>query len=89
METPHPEYYVDYLNLLQNTGHQLEDIACFNHIVVRAKCSSYRDVTIGILPLRTRGRREKVQALPIPNLQTQRHGLSDGKKRHLPKRIKR
>jgi len=43
MKTPHPKVYVDYLNLLQNTGHQLEDVACFNHTVVRAKDSSHCD----------------------------------------------
>ena len=43
MQTPHPEDYVDYLNLLRNTGHQLEDVASFNSTVVRAKDSSHRD----------------------------------------------
>jgi len=43
MKTPHPEDNVDYLNLLPNTGHQLEDVACFNRTVVRAKDSTYRD----------------------------------------------
>ena len=43
MKTPHPEDYVDYLNLLRNTGHQLEDVASFNRTVVRVKDSSYRD----------------------------------------------
>ena len=43
VKTPHPEDYVDYLNLLRNTGHQLEDVASFNRTVVRAKDSSHRD----------------------------------------------
>jgi len=43
MKTPHPEDYVEYLNLLRNTGHQLEDVASFNRTVVRAKNSSHRD----------------------------------------------
>jgi len=37
MKAPHPEDYVDYLNLRQNTGHQLEDVASFNRTVFRAK----------------------------------------------------
>ena len=45
MKTPHPEDYVDYLNLLQNTGHQLEDVPSFNLTVVRAKDSSHRDLS--------------------------------------------
>jgi len=43
MRTPHSEDYVDYLNLLQNTGHQLEDVASFHRTVVRAKDASHRD----------------------------------------------
>ena len=43
MKTPHPEDYVDNLNLLRTTGHQLEDVAFFNRTVVRAKESSHRD----------------------------------------------
>ena len=41
MKTAHPEDYVGYLNLLRNTGHQLEDVASFNRTVVRAKDSSH------------------------------------------------
>jgi len=44
-KTPHPEDYVDYLNLLRNTRHQLEDVASFNRTVVRAKDSSHRDMS--------------------------------------------
>jgi len=43
MKTPHPEDSVDYLNLLQNTGYQLEDVASFNHMILRATCSSHHD----------------------------------------------
>jgi len=43
MKTPHPEDNVDYLHLLRNTGHQLEDVASFNRTVFRAKDSSHRD----------------------------------------------
>ena len=43
MKTPHSEDYVDYLNLLPNTRHQLEDVALFNRTVVRAKDSSHSD----------------------------------------------
>jgi len=43
MKTPHPEDYVDYLNLPSNTGHQLEDDASFNRTVVKAKGTSHRD----------------------------------------------
>jgi len=43
MKPPHPKEYVDYQNLLRNTGHQLEDVASFNRTIVRAKDSSHRD----------------------------------------------
>jgi len=88
MKTPHPEDYVDYLNLRRNTGHQLED-ASFNRTVVRAKDSLIvTRATIGIPPLRSRERREKVRALVIPNLPTQRRSLSDSQNQSMQKRIK-
>ena len=31
----HPESYIDYLNLLRQTGHQLEDVVSFNQSVVK------------------------------------------------------
>jgi len=43
MKTLHPKDYVHYLNLLRNTGHQLEDVASFNRTVVRTKDSSHRN----------------------------------------------
>jgi len=43
MKTPPPEDYVDYLNLLRNRCHQLEDVASFTRTVVRAKECSHRD----------------------------------------------
>jgi hypothetical protein len=43
LKTPHPELYIDYLNLLRNTGHQLEDVANFNQTVVREKHTSHHD----------------------------------------------
>jgi len=43
MKTQHPEDYVDYLNLLRNTGHQSQDFASINRTVVRAKDSSHRN----------------------------------------------
>jgi len=46
MKALQPEDSVEYLNLLRNTGHQLEDVASFNGTVVRAKDSSHRDKSI-------------------------------------------
>jgi len=43
IKTPNPADYVHYLNLLRNTGHQLEAVASFNCKVVRAKDSSHLD----------------------------------------------
>ena len=36
-KTPLPEEYVAYINLLCETGHQLEDIASFNRTVTKEK----------------------------------------------------
>ena len=30
LKTPHPESYIDYINLLKQTGHQMEDVVSFN-----------------------------------------------------------
>jgi len=91
MKTPHPEDNVDYLNLLRNTRHQLEDVASFNRTVVRVKKTPLimTRATIGIPPLRSRGRRQKVRALVIPNLGTQCRGLPDCQNQSMQKRIKR
>jgi len=43
MKTPHPEDYVEYLNLQRNTGHHLDDVTSFNRTVLRAKDTSHRD----------------------------------------------
>ena len=43
LKTPHPESYIDYINLLRQTGHQLEDIASFNQHVVKEKRASHRE----------------------------------------------
>ena len=37
LKTPLPDEYVEYINLLRQTGHQLEDIASFNRTVTREK----------------------------------------------------
>jgi len=37
LKTPLPDEYVEYINLLSQTGHQLEDVASFNRKVTREK----------------------------------------------------
>jgi len=37
LETPLPDEYVEYINLLRQTGHQLEDVASFNRTVTKEK----------------------------------------------------
>jgi len=37
LKTPLPDQYVEYINLLRQTGHQLEDVAYFNPTVTREK----------------------------------------------------
>jgi len=37
LKTPLPDEYVEYINLLRQTGHQLEDVASFNRTVTREK----------------------------------------------------
>jgi len=37
LKTPLRDQYVEYINLLRQTGHQLEDVASFNHTVTRDK----------------------------------------------------
>jgi len=37
LKTPLPHEYVEYINLLRQTGHQLEDVASFNRKVTREK----------------------------------------------------
>ena len=43
MKNPHPESYIDYLNLLRQTGHQLEDVVSFNQNVVKEKNTFNQD----------------------------------------------
>jgi len=43
MKTPHRENYMDYLDLLQQTGHQLEDVLSFNRTITRDNHSSHND----------------------------------------------
>ena len=40
LKTPLPDEYVEYINLLRQTGHQLEDVASFNRTVTREKYHS-------------------------------------------------
>jgi len=40
LKTPLPDNYVEYINLLRETGHQLQDVASFNHTVTREKYHS-------------------------------------------------
>jgi len=37
LKTPLPDYYVQYINPLPQTGHQLEDVASFNRMVTKEK----------------------------------------------------
>jgi len=37
LKTPLPDEYVEYINLLRQTGHQLEDVAFFNRTVTKEK----------------------------------------------------
>ena len=43
VKTPLPDEYVEYINLLRQTGHQLEDIASFNRTVTREKHHSTQE----------------------------------------------
>ena len=43
LKTPHPESYIDYINLLRQTGHQLEDVVSFNQHVVKEKSPSHQE----------------------------------------------
>ena len=40
LKTPLPDEYVEYINLLRQTGHQLEDVAFFNRKVTKEKHNS-------------------------------------------------
>ena len=43
LKTPHPESYIDYINLLRQTGHQLENVVSFNQHVVKEKSTSHQE----------------------------------------------
>ena len=43
LKTPHPESYIDYLNLRRRTGHQLEDVVSFNQNVAKEKNTFNQD----------------------------------------------
>ena len=43
LKTPHPESYIDYINLLRQTGHQLEDLVFFNQHVVKENSTSHQE----------------------------------------------
>ena len=43
LKTPHSESYIDYINLLRQMGHQLEDIVSFNQHVVKEKSTSHQE----------------------------------------------
>ena len=43
LKTPHPESYIDYINLLRQTRHQLEDVVSFNQHVVKEKSTSHQE----------------------------------------------
>ena len=75
MKTLHPEDYVDYQNLLRNTGHQIEEVASFNRTVVRAKDSSHRDKSDDSHTSTKQQRKERKGSGPCnPNLPTQDRG---------------
>ena len=42
-KTPHPQSYIDYINLLRQMGHQLEDVVSFNQHVVKEKSISHKE----------------------------------------------
>ena len=89
VKTPHPEDYVHYLNLQQNTGLQPEDVASFNRTVVRARDSSHHDKSDDRHTSTKKQRKERrVRALAIPNLPTHQRGLSDHQAQSMQKRIK-
>ena len=43
LKTLHPESYIHYINLLRQTGHQLEDVVSFNQHVVKEKNTSHQE----------------------------------------------
>ena len=43
LKTPHSESYIDYINLLRQTGHLLEDVVSFNQHLVKEKSTSQQE----------------------------------------------
>ena len=43
LKSPHPESYIDYINLLRQTGDQLENVVSFNQHVVKEKSTSHQE----------------------------------------------
>ena len=43
LKTPHPKSSIDYINLLRQTGHQLENVVSFNQHVVKEKSTSHQE----------------------------------------------
>ena len=70
LKTPHPESYVDYINLLRQTGHQLEDVVSFNQHVVKEKSTSHQERGDDKRSKpRDKKKRDKVQGLRKPKPQ--------------------
>jgi len=85
MKTPHPVAYIDYLDLLRQTGHQLEDASNFHtqvqkepHPSRRAK-SHDRHTT----ERRDRGRKTRPQAHGRRSPATERKGLQNPQKKSI------
>ena len=43
LKTPHPKSSIDYINLLRQTGHQLEDVVSFNQYGNKEKSTSHQE----------------------------------------------
>ena len=43
LKTPHSKSSIDYINLLRQTGNQLEDVVSFNEHVVKEKSTSHQE----------------------------------------------
>ena len=82
LKTPLPDEYVEYINLLRQTGHQLEDLASFNRMVTREKHHSKREQSDDRnQPLRDSERIGNARGHANRNPATMRLGLQDLKKK--------